>query len=404
MQVHKLYVLLIVFLPFTVESQNCSGLPELLKFNTGNAVTTIKAWEKHKKELKKQFDEEMFGTQPPVPKGVRYKVVHETATAIGGKASRKRVNLYLNNLDHPLELLIYYPNGVKKAPAFLGYNFWGNHTVTFETDIPVTAQWSRNNNIIQDHKATDKMRGFSASRWPVEAIIDAGFALVTLYHGDVDPDFDDGFMNGVHGLYPREKYSWGTIAAWSWGLSYVMNYLEKDNRIDAKKVAVVGHSRLGKVALHAGATDERFALTISNNSGCGGAALSCRKKGETIKAINDRFPHWFTANFKKYNEKDDSMPFDQHQLIALVAPRPVYVASADLDAWADPEGEYLSAFLAGEVYRLYGLNGLKSDKMPAVHAPFHEGSVGYHIRAGKHDITLYDWQQYIAFATKRFCL
>jgi hypothetical protein len=388
-------------------------LPDPLKMENGESVTTREMWfEKRRPELMRLFEKEEYGKSPGKPPAISFEDLSEDKNALGGIATRKQISIYFtkDKTGPHIDVLMYLPNkGKKPAPAFVGLNFDGNHTVNADPGIKITSNWVANNreNGITNNKASEKSRGASSSRWQAEKIVGRGYALVTAYYGDIDPDFDDGFKNGVHPLFYKEGQSkpatdeWGSIAAWAWGLSRMMDYLETDKDIDARKVAVIGHSRLGKTALWAGATDERFAITISNDSGCGGAALSKRIFGETVGRINSSFPHWFCGNFKKYNENEGALPMDQHELIALIAPRPVYVASAQEDAWADPKGEFLGAKLAEPVYKLLGTSGLPAKEMPRINQPV-MGQIGYHIRSGKHDVTEYDWEQYLKFADEHF--
>ena len=384
-------------------------LPEVLVSLKGKKIKNVKSWENIRRpEVLKMFQDEVYGRIPGDLKIARSRVVDEDENALGGIAKRKQVVLTFvkNDKELNVEILIYLPKGIQNFPLFLGYNFYGNHTIINDAAIRLTESWVRDNPAfgIVNNQITEQSRGVRSSRWPVEEIIKSGCGVATIYYGDVDPDRDN-FGDGIHPLFYDKSQSepaddeWGAIAAWAWGLSRALDYFETDKDIDATKVAVIGHSRLGKTALWAGATDRRFAAVISNDSGCGGAALSRRKFGETVARINTSFPHWFCNNFNKYNNHEEKLPVDQHMLLALIAPRPLYVASATEDLWADPRGEFLSAKFASPVYQLYGLEGLPATEMPEPDSPV-KGIVSYHIRTGKHDITAYDWEQYIGFAKK----
>lgn len=388
-------------------------LPKLLTTQDGKPVTTAETWmQQRRPELLQLFQDHVFGTLPDRRPILRTRLRSRVNDAVEGKAIRREITVFFSDDDNgpKMELMVYTPADADgPVPCFLGLNFHGNHTLEADPRIHLSESWVRNapdrGNV--DHKATEKARGQSSSRWPVDMIVSRGYGLATIYYGDIDPDFDDGFKNGIHALTeaergdsPRATNAGGSISAWSWGLSHALDVLETDPLVDGKRVAVFGHSRLGKTSLWAGASDPRFAMVISNNSGCGGAALSRRKFGETVQRINTSFPHWFCLKHREYNDNENQLPVDHHGLMALIAPRPVYVASAEADTWADPRGELLSLYHAGPVFKLFGREGLPSDQLPELNEPVHT-DVAYHIRTGKHDVTDFDWTQYMNFADQQ---
>lgn len=376
-------------------------LPPLIDAGTAEAEDFPAAWEKRRDELQQTFAEQMFGTAPTASYSLEFEQV-ESGPSCDGAALRQQwlVTVVTEHGRLPIELVVFTPAEAKTPVAcFLGLNFGGNHTVADDPELLIAKSWVRESSDghTAKNRATEAGRGAASSRWPVAQIVAAGMGVATAYYGDIDPDIHDEFQNGIHALFPEHRPSaehpqrWGSIAAWAWGLSRLLDTLESQvPQVDSQRVAVLGHSRLGKTALWAGATDPRFAAVISNNSGCGGAALSRRAVGETVGRINTSFPHWFCPNFHQYNEQVAKLPFDQHQLLALAAPRLLYVASASGDAWADPHGEFLSLHLASEVYAK-----LPHDK-GSTRAPQLK-RIGYHLRDGDHDINAWDWAHYLRF-------
>jgi hypothetical protein len=379
-------------------------LPDPLTMNDGSKVTTAEQWRKRRAELLRLFAENVYGRTPTTKPKLQFEEIVRDANALNGLATRREITIHLTaKADGPkMSLMLYVPNKrTGRVPAFLAMNYNGNHAIHTDPKITISTAWMRENkaNGIINNRATERSRGVEARRWPIEMIVQRGYAVATFYYGDVFPDHNDGLSASLIPHYTKDE-DWNAISAWAWGLSRALDYLEKDTNIEAKRIAVMGHSRHGKAALWAGAQDERFALVISNDSGESGAALARRNFGETIARINTAFPHWFNAKYKTYNDRVHELPIDQHEILALIAPRPLYVASAVEDQWADPRGEFLSAQAASLVYKLLGKDGLNATAMPGLHQPI-LSTIGYHIRAGVHDITNYDWEQFLNFADRQ---
>jgi hypothetical protein len=358
-------------------------LPDPLRFE-GQPVRSVNAWQARRTEILDRFRDHVYGRSPGRPESLRFERIEEQADAMAGAATLTRVAVISRQAsrEHRFELIIFLPNRrAGPAPLFLLLNN-------------------------RPPSNTDTTRTERSEFWPAEQMIERGYGIAALHNIEIAPDNAKTFREGIirvfdpDGAGPPAEHGWGAIAAWAWGASRAMDYFETDPRIDRSRVAVVGHSRGGKTSLWAGASDERFALVIPNESGEGGAALSRRNFGETIAQINKSFPHWFTGQYKTYNGRAEALPVDQHMLVALVAPRAVNVGSADEDLWADPRGEFLSLAHASPVFALWGDPPIAPDAMPPLSQPLIVGRRGYHIRPGTHNLTAYDWDRFADFADR----
>jgi hypothetical protein len=397
-------------------------LPDVLAGADGSPARDADDWRArvrpHQLELLEKF---VYGRRlPAVPVAVVSEPAREIVSPADGPQSiriQARLSLGMalgsrsgKGSDPPTtDVLLRLPatSREKPVPVFLSLNFLGNQAEDPDPAIHLAEGWVRNDEKAgtAGNRATEASRGANRRRWPQEAMLRRGYGMATAYYGDFFPDRADGRPSSVlpmlgrpaDGPLPPDEP--GAIAAWAWGLSRILDWLVTLPEVDAKRVIVVGHSRLGKAALWAGGCDERFAMVVSNESGCGGAALSRRNFGETIGVITSRFPHWFCPALATYADRETELPTDQHALLALTAPRPLYVASAEEDRWADPRGEFLAAVAAGPVWRLFGREGLGTDVYPPVGEPVGQ-TVGYHVRPGPHDLLEFDWQQFADFADR----
>ncbi|MBI2301316.1 MAG: acetylxylan esterase [Armatimonadetes bacterium] len=362
-------------------------LPDPLVMLDGTRATTPEQWrDKRRPELLRLFAEDMYGHMPPPPGNLTATLAGQDERYLGGKVTLRELVLHFGpEGTPPVYLLVATPNQrAGPVPAFVGLNFHGNHAV-------VDAPWV--------HEAPPSFdqthpRGSGRNAYPIELITDRGYAVATLFNGDLRED-KAGPPSGAQAMYP--DCDWATIACWAWGLQRALDYLVTDPAIDPQRVAVVGHSRNGKTALLAAATDERFALAIPVQAGCGGTAPSRGTVGESVERINTAFPHWFCAKFEEYNEHPERLPFDQHELVALCAPRPVLFSNATEDEWANPVGQFEVLQGADPVYRLLGAGGLEAAAMPAEHVLV-KSRLGYFIRPGQHSMGLDDWPAFLEFA------
>lgn len=367
-------------------------LPPLLVTEEGDTVTSIEQWrDVRRPQIVALFSNLIYGRipSPASPIKTTYEIVKTDAAFMNGKATRKDVRIRFENARGSAEMfvLVFSPNHEHQpAPAFMKHCF--------------------NNTQSEDFDADPKRPGRIQCGWPLGRFFDRGYGFIAVYQQDLVRHNDVSFDRGIHPLFYKEGQSfpkareWGNLATVAWGGSRALDYLETEDTIDASRVAIMGHSKMGKAALWTAARDERFALAVSAQSGCAGAALWRRESGETLKKMVTRFPYWLCRNAWKFVNQEDDLPVDQHMLLALMAPRPVYVASGIDDTWADPRGEFASAFHAGPVYKLYGLPTIADEQLPPLGHPILKTQIGYHVREGGHSVEDYDWNRFIDFADR----
>ena len=379
------------------------SLPSPLVKKDGTRISTKQEWENGQRdyvaELMKQY---MYGPIPPAPTEMTWEVL-QTKTVYNGLGTREIIRLTCKGTTDEvmhLDLLVYIPAGDGPFPCTVGLNFCGNHGVEEDETIPMPDYvWPEGRQFMK--------RGEQNARWIQDYILSRGMALVTTCYHQIYPDHAfDGLKDSIYKLfYSQEKLflaqpgKYSAISAWAWGLQRIADYLETRKEIDSSKLMVTDHSRLGKTALWAGANDPRFTVVVSNDSGCGGAAITRRADiGETLEVMNHYFPHWLTPMAKVIQDNVEDLPVDQHFLTSLIAPRAVAVASATEDTWADPEGEFYGLVAANEVYALYGEKEMSADYVPQGGEAVTSQSRHYHIRIGGHNILHFDWEHYIDFA------
>ncbi|HOX55311.1 MAG TPA: acetylxylan esterase [Candidatus Paceibacterota bacterium] len=385
-------------------------MPDPLLMFDGRSVSSRNQWFKERRpELQALFQHYMYGAIPPNPARTRSKVLGEYGDFLGGKATLKLLTLETGPATAPrIDLMLVVPNARRgRVPVFLAMDFCGNHALTFDPRVPLARGWMGNScKECKNNAATEASRGSQATNWPLAEIVRRGYALAAFHSADVDPDrkeVSDGIYAWLAGgdkarNNPAHR---GTIAAWAWGFHRCVDHLVTERSLDPRRIATVGHSRNGKTALLAAAFDERIAIAYPHQAGCGGSAPSRGMTGESVKAINDRFPHWFNAWFKQFNNAPERLPFDQHCLVALCAPRPVLFSAAEEDQWANPAGQFQVLQAASPVYQFLGSEGLAAREFPPLHHLV-DSRLGFYVREGKHSMTADDWTVFMNYADRQW--
>lgn len=386
-------ILLFCFIITSVlsEAQNYSEskagnhpLPPLFKTTFKSGAKALKYWETdRRKEILKLFEDNVYGEVPKYFDSIRFSTPVQNHKAIEGKAIYKKIaiEVFRNARFVTINLHEYIPKNTRKpVPVFLVINHRGNKAdISVSDSVPFT---------------------------PVNTIVDAGYAVAAFDVADVAPDNKETYRDQLlKKIYPEQlnkQNGMGALGAWGWAASRCIDWFANDPLIDAAKVVVVGHSRGGKAALWCAAQDERVAIAISNESGNSGAKISRRNFGETVQVITERFPHWFTPAYRNFANREQNLPVDQHMLLALLAPRGVYVAAASKDLWADPKGQYLALYASKPVFELYGFKPNLPPEIPPENNQVISGPVGFHLRPGEHDMIVQDWNYFIDYVNKFF--
>jgi hypothetical protein len=386
-------------------------LPPLLTLQNGKTVTSAAAWtNKRRPEILRLYQDHVHGHTPgTVPRDLAFKVIEEDKAALGGTAHRKQIEVRFSKKESApvMHILLYTPAGAKeRVPTFLVLHFNGNWAVIDDPGIRLYETWDRKT---QKRVAppADVKRGTS-KEWDIPGVLARGYGIAAIYYGDIEPDFEEGagLPHGVRPLFwkpgqtARGPSDWGAIGAWAWGMSRGLDYLLTDRQVDGKRVIAVGQSRLGKTVLWAGAQDQRFAAVVASCSGEGGAALSRRDYGENLDNMTTRYLYQFSENFARYHKNWNALPVDAHMLVALIAPRPLFLNTGNEDRWSDPRGEFLAAQAASPVWTLFGKEGVADDPEPPLDQPLIK-DLAFHQHTGRHAILATDWKAFLDFADAR---